>query len=192
MYGIPRIAKTNSVVVKLVWIIMLLISVSYGFYTISRSINNFNQFDVITNVERIYPKSVTFPAITIRKKDYFKMLIRLKIHFYVNNKSIHSILPDIKLKDKSIDVRNENNGIDFFKILKSFGDCVRFNGPTIKDFKTCESKTDAFFRTCYLIVLKSVSIRKLKKSITVQFLSYYRIGGLEECGGVLQAHQVIW
>jgi len=36
----------------------------YGFENISQAVADFYKFDVITNIERVNPENVTFPAIT--------------------------------------------------------------------------------------------------------------------------------
>ena len=50
---------------RLIWIAAILASVSYGFYNIAKSVNEYERFDVITNARVVIPEVLIFPAITI-------------------------------------------------------------------------------------------------------------------------------
>lgn len=62
---------------------------------------------------------------------------------------------DIYFKEKKIDLKNEN--YDVFKIPKSFGDCVRFNGVTNTKLETVESRTNNFTFRVLTQLNKSIS-----------------------------------
>ena len=63
--GIRLIVTTDNYLFKASWAILLLISFGFGIYNVSYAANNYYQFDVITNIERVTPDNVTFPAISI-------------------------------------------------------------------------------------------------------------------------------
>ena len=46
---------------------MILGVFGFGFENISQAVVDYYKFDKITNIERVYPENVTFPAITICK-----------------------------------------------------------------------------------------------------------------------------
>ena len=73
VHGVSRIVKTDHYLVKLVWTVMILVSVSFGVYNISETINDYYKFNVITHVERVDLKEVIFPGITICAKSYYNM-----------------------------------------------------------------------------------------------------------------------
>ena len=146
VHGIARIVKTDNVVVMAVWSIMIAGSVSFGLYNISRSINDFSKYDVITNVKRTESETATFPAITICTKYYY----RYQRRFNTNTSEYHFLF------DKSLDffVRAaefttekkyvNRNLIRKFNIPKSFGNCVRFNGWENRTLEIVETYTDIF------------------------------------------------
>ena len=138
LYGFQRLLKTDTRLMANIWVVAILASVGYGLYNISKSISDYNRFDVITNAKIITPKVVTFPAITIcntgvytRKtydpitnekikqekvyKDMIKNFIVLK-----NPRSIYSS----SFNNKALNF----DQIEFFSISKDESDCLRFNG----------------------------------------------------------------
>ena len=63
--GIPQIVTTESYLVKLLWIVVILGVFGFGFNNISQSVDDFYKYDKITNIERVTPESFTFPAIIV-------------------------------------------------------------------------------------------------------------------------------
>lgn len=115
--GLSRVFKSDSrLAIKLFWIGTILLSVSFGLYNICKTFDDYYQFDVITNVERIFPDNVTFPAITVCFPDDYKKA----------NTSIRDFLHEngTVFKNKRVNITK----LEFFKIPKNRGDCVRFNG----------------------------------------------------------------
>lgn len=109
--------------------IAILVSLIFGLVNISRSVNDYHKYDVITNIERITPKSLTVPAVTICIRDiYFeKHTIRTNQgssikKFIVFNRSVEDFVEEVTFKDVKY------SQLEFFKIPKAFGECVRFNG----------------------------------------------------------------
>ena len=146
VHGIARIVKTDNVVVMAVWSIMIAGSVSFGLYNISRSINDFSKYDVITNVKRTESESATFPTITICTKDYSRYQRRFSNntieYLFLSDKSLDFFVraAEFTTEKKSVN----RNLIRSFNIPKSFGNCVRFNGWENKTLEIVETYTDTF------------------------------------------------
>ncbi len=129
---------------KLLWTALILLTFSFGCDNISQAVADFYKYDKITNIERVFPENVTFPAITICSyegywRDRYKngskieeervfthlfkyFLIIEKTDFYsFNNDSNH----DVK------------NHLDFFKfhVKDNSYDCLRFNAITNKSIE---------------------------------------------------------
>ena len=154
--GIRLIVTTDNYLFKASWAILLLISFGFGIYNISYAANNYYQFDVITNIERVTPDNVTFPAITICAynlfwKTHYKngSIIKDELIGNQNYPKIFNFL-DLELTSfysnkpptdfKAID------RIDSFKTPDSILDCLRFNGLTNKSIQLfkASSTTDLF------------------------------------------------
>jgi len=56
---------TESYLLKLLWTVLILCAFGFGFDNISQAITDYYKFDKITNIERVAPENVTFPAITV-------------------------------------------------------------------------------------------------------------------------------
>jgi hypothetical protein len=92
--GVSRIATTESFLLKLIWIVLIIITFGIGFQNISLAVTDYYHFDVITNVERVSPSNVTFQAITFcysgsYQREYYnnRSLIR-KDNIYIKNDNI--------------------------------------------------------------------------------------------------------
>lgn len=140
-HGVPKIASADRTIVKLVWLLLIVLSFTGGLINIVQTTNDYYKHDVITNVDRIYPNSVTFPAITVCTKDYFSLKHRnLSVidYFLIQNVPFNEFVKGATFKGRDVH-------IEYFKIPKSFGDCVRFNGLTQNGtFETVEFKADSF------------------------------------------------
>ena len=62
--GIRQIALAESFVYKIIWFMMISVVFGLGFWNIYLAVDDYYKFDVITNIERVRPENVTFPAIT--------------------------------------------------------------------------------------------------------------------------------
>ncbi len=91
--GIPQIMTTKSYLFKFIWTILIVAIFGFGFQNISLAVNDYYQFDVITNIKRVTLGNVTFPAITIYhwgsyKRDYYlnKTFVKTEIISIKSNK----------------------------------------------------------------------------------------------------------
>ena len=73
MYGLSKLISAESTpFVRLVWVVTILVSAFFGIYSTIRAINDYNEYDVITNIERINPRNVTFPGIKVCVYNYMR------------------------------------------------------------------------------------------------------------------------
>ena len=128
---------------KLVWTLAILASVIYGLYITGKNISDYYKFDVVTNAKIVYPKTVTFPAITIcsenkYEKSYYvnKTFIKAEtVHENILSKFVNLDSSSFNLEQLSI------SDLEFFQIqsILGFSDCVRFNGFQNKDLEIINS-----------------------------------------------------
>ena len=63
--GVSKIVTAESYLVKLLWTIVILCVFGVGVFIISQAVADFYKYDKITNIERVNPENVTFPALSI-------------------------------------------------------------------------------------------------------------------------------
>ena len=63
--GIPHLFKTERILLKIAWTICILISTATCVWMVSKSINDYLKFDVITKIQTIQQDEITFPAVMI-------------------------------------------------------------------------------------------------------------------------------
>lgn len=132
VHGVPRILRSENLAVRLVWIVLILFSASYGLYNITNTVRDFYRFNTITNVEREQAYSMEFPAITICTKDFTITRIidatALTTPYAFFNTSLSSFVNDtFKYKSSQF---NASQDLQFFKIPKLYANCVRFMNQT--------------------------------------------------------------
>ena len=137
--GVPQIVTTESYLIKLLWTVVILFVFGVGFENISEAVADFYKFDKITNIERVYPESVTFPAITIcthegrYKREHYRNGSLIKRDRVLTNLLKNFSFPYFYSfkNDSYLDVMNH---LDIFKINHpskgNFFDCLRFNAVT--------------------------------------------------------------
>ena len=144
--GVPGVINTNNFVLKMGWILLILLAFAAGFWNIALAVTDYYNYDKITNIERVSPSNVTFPAITIcnylryRKDLYvdgnFVNSTNLTISNdknptmknFINWKSTNFYLSEL---ETFLDVRDH---IEYFKIPDQL-DCLRVNGVTNKSIE---------------------------------------------------------
>lgn len=127
--GISRIFTTKNYVFKVLWTLLILISVVWGFVVISESVDEFYKYDVITNTERVTPDNFVFPAITFCTQN---MLYRLTS---LSNGTLTQTIAYKKFNIANFIIQVSFIGIDLnMSHLESFqnpdtkSQCFRFNG----------------------------------------------------------------
>jgi hypothetical protein len=139
--GVSKIVTTESYLFKLLWTALILFIFGFGFENISEAVADFYKYDKITNIERVNPENVTFPAITICSDGGYRRN-HYKNRFLINSDTVNSIsikqflnfeFTNFYKFKNSRDYKLENH-LDFFKITKPeyaiTYDCLRFNAVT--------------------------------------------------------------
>ena len=134
IHGIKRIVIAETFVAKLAWILMIIASSVYGIINTVRTFNEYYQYQVVTNVERISPKNITFPAVTVC---FPSVLIR---NHFVNSSSNEEFKREVLIDfDLQPFVKEANffnsasmkipviNNLVFFNDTKMNSKCVKFN-----------------------------------------------------------------
>ncbi len=137
--GISSILTEDNYLFKLFWMILILLIFALGFWNISLAVNDYYNYDVITNIERVEPSSVTFPAITIctensYKRDHYKNG-KITGSTFIKAENISKIRRFIKNAIFLETISNVSNYLDSFKIPyrdSEVYDCFRINGATNK------------------------------------------------------------
>ena len=65
IHGLPNIIKTEKRLLKLMWLLLFVLFTIIGCYSVFLSVSNFLKFEVVTKIEVIKEKSISFPALTI-------------------------------------------------------------------------------------------------------------------------------
>ena len=63
--GLPNIFRTNRLIFKIVWILLLIASFSTCVFYTAKNILSFMEFDTITTIKTIYQPVMSFPAVSI-------------------------------------------------------------------------------------------------------------------------------
>jgi hypothetical protein len=64
-HGIPNLCRADKLYIKIVWIVLFLLSSSYCTYLIVLSIQNYIEFNVVTQIKTINQVPSPFPSVTI-------------------------------------------------------------------------------------------------------------------------------
>ena len=81
--GFPHLFKTERTILKIVWIICILVSTAACVWMVTKSINDYLEFDVITKIETVPDEEITYPAIMIcvEKKENYNDIYILSCEF---------------------------------------------------------------------------------------------------------------
>ena len=82
-HGIPNIFRNEKTCLKLMWLLLLLLGISTGIYTVINSINNYFNYDVVTSINVINEIPTEFPAVTffIRRNNKVKIPLNKLIKY---------------------------------------------------------------------------------------------------------------
>lgn len=114
IHGLPRIFRTEKFLIKLIWILSILISSSFGIATIINTTKEYLKYDVVTLTERKEDIPVTFPQIT----------------FCAVESSNIDILEVMVYCDFAGEICNKETEFENFRIFNSNSslNCIRYNG----------------------------------------------------------------
>jgi hypothetical protein len=170
---------TESFTFKGIWTILIILTFAFGFQNISLSVTDYYKFDKITNVERVTPENVTFPAITFCSiGGYVKERYRNGLYINRENNTTERNESRIKgfLNQEStffLNYQNKSNlsvmnHLDYFKAndKDDILDCIRFNAVTNKSVELF--KANSVFDT-YSVVFNNYFIEKISAN---EFFNY--------------------
>ncbi len=141
--GVPKIVTTESYFLKLLWTVVILSVFGYGSYIISLSVTDYYKYDKITNIERVNPEKVTFPAIIICVKDgywrrYYNQFNLIKTDFIDSGHDNISRIQNF-LRYTYFDYEPVSY-LENFKVHELY-DCFRFNGFKNKSAQLYQANT---------------------------------------------------
>lgn len=70
-HGIPRIARTNSILIRLIWILSLIAAICYFTYNVCSIYRDFLSYKTVTQVYRTVKPSIEFPTVMFCNKNPF-------------------------------------------------------------------------------------------------------------------------
>jgi hypothetical protein len=132
-----------------------------GFWNIALAVTDYYQYYKITNIERVTPKSVTFPAITVcanslyERNYYIKRTLIRKDTVEIHSSNISRItnflnFPSTRFVSFELSSNKSSTVTDhldafFFSDLNTY-DCFRFNAATNKSMELFRAnKSDDYF-----------------------------------------------
>jgi len=144
--GVSKIVTTESYLLKLLWIVVILCVFGFGFENISLAITDYYKYDKITNIERVNPENVTFPAITVcTREGYWRDHYKNDVVIEEERVFSNLLKQFVNFKEtgfkffKNNSLLNISNHLDTFKINDHvdnlFYDCLRFNALTNKSLE---------------------------------------------------------
>ncbi len=117
-HGIPNIIKTEYVCLKIFWVVVWLIGLGLTIYIVSKSIMDYFDFDIISQIQIINDRPQLFPKVTICNTDPF--VTDNSITFLadiIRNESAYS--QEIKTSGKTTDLDLVNHFILYVPGFKS-------------------------------------------------------------------------
>lgn len=125
-HGFPNIIRTNRLLIRIIWFLSMITSIVFCSFFVSRTINQFLEFDVVTKIQQINQKYLELPMITLCQQDQNKLRTKYAKEFlkqYLNktDEEIQYI--------KQSDIDNS-----FIYILNNFPNEIKYKmGFSLKD-----------------------------------------------------------
>jgi hypothetical protein len=77
-HGLPSVFRTKRKILKVIWLLLFLFGCGYGSSTVIKSIIDYFEYPVVTNIEEIYEKSeIEYPKISFINLKYPKLNLTL-------------------------------------------------------------------------------------------------------------------
>ncbi len=173
---------TKSYLLKLLWLALIGVIFGLGAHNISMAVADYYSYDKITNIERITPDNVTFPAITlcsfVYKREHFIGNESLDTVFMLLNELDASLIQSFIDLDRSHFFKETNldvdNHLDFFTIPRLQYDCLRFNAVTNK---SAELFTASSNQDCFNLILRNSYIEDINASLN-EYYNFTLFGSL--------------
>lgn len=152
IHGIPRVVKSNKILVRIIWLLTVIISACVCFYFIRTTFIDFCNFDVVTQTKVINAKDSEFPALTFCARSETMESIFYQVYY------IDELHHNGTFEDKFI---NQNNEI-----------CHRFNGANTNSSFIPKRILGAGQQNKFTIIFQNVS-KDLKDPIKVYVTDNY-------------------
>jgi len=145
IHGIPRVLKSKSLTIKLIWILCFFISTSYCIILVIEAVNIFLDYEAVTNINTYSDASSnTFPAITFCNLNQFQNENSLNlVRKYANLSSLYNYQKSIFLFNELF----ESNDSYKKSISNSFNETLI--KCTIKSNKCSSYQFEWFFHLVY-------------------------------------------
>ena len=75
VHGLPNILRAEYKFLKLAWTLMLIVSIAVCVYFVNRSVSDYFDYDIVTNINLIYEHEVEFPTISFCSETGFQQPI---------------------------------------------------------------------------------------------------------------------
>jgi hypothetical protein len=102
--GLPNIFRTKDKSIKLMWILLFTIALGATIYTIIKSINNYFDYEIITNIYVFNQKQAEFPAVT------FFILRNSKFNIPLKDIILDCQFNSLSCSSSDFDTIQDNNG----------------------------------------------------------------------------------
>jgi hypothetical protein len=93
-HGLPSVFRTERKILKVIWLFLFLFGCGYGTSTVIKSISDYFDYPVVTNIEEIYQKSeIEYPQISFINLNYPKLNLTLEksiVYCYFNLENCNS------------------------------------------------------------------------------------------------------
>lgn len=146
-----------------------------------RATHDFYKYDVITNIERVNPLAVTFPAITVcpvanfYKKLHFKNGSAINTEYlYGNSVSIKNFVHQASFDSDSW-IYDSFKDTEPFNIPDQSADCLRFNGALNKptELYKANGSHNGFRLFIYDFYYEYISVEYYQYSVNQEQQQYY-------------------
>jgi hypothetical protein len=127
--GIPNVFKIEGFLNKIFWLIFSLLATSFSVYYSLKAIDDFFNYNFVTQIENVYQQPLQFPTITICD-DGTKTNEKTESVEFFNEKSPDNLIKECNTMHDSKNCTNNQN--NFFEMLRyvntqDYGTCLRFN-----------------------------------------------------------------
>lgn len=144
-HGLPNVFRTERTLLKILWLSLFIVSISFGLFSTLRGITNYFEFEVVTKFSIIDEIPIQFPKVSFFNLKYYQeiLLEDILIDCYFNDIACNA--SDFE----AINIENQSIGYFFkgnqFQNIKSFKP-GKTNGLQIELFK---GKNYEFYGTKY-------------------------------------------
>ncbi len=121
VYGLNRVIKAENRLIKVVWGLMALVSVSFGLFVIANTVITFLKYDVFTQTKRIVASSLLMPSVTFCFKN-------------PETKDLDSIFDKAEfITSNRTNLTGEHIFVEILENWDDSGHCIKFNHFTDKN-----------------------------------------------------------